>query len=104
VRNLSQKPLLLIVLMVYMAFTAFLAENFIFTHLDHDHDHDGAGGCCSICYEMELAQLLLEGLGRIGIILCVAGLITHAKERIRKPSLIYPMVMTPIALKVRLNT
>jgi hypothetical protein len=104
VRNLSKKPLLLIVLTVYLGFTAFFAENFILTHLNHDHDHDGAGGCCSICYEMELAQLLLEGLGSVGIILSVAGLITYAKECIRKPSLMYPMVLTPIALKVRLNT
>jgi hypothetical protein len=103
-RKSAQKPLLLIVLTLYLGFTAFFAENFIFTHLDHDHDHDGAGGCCSVCHEIERAQLLLEGLGRLGSILCVSGLITYAKERIRKPSLMFPMVRTSIALKVRLNT
>jgi hypothetical protein len=104
VKRLAQKPLLLIVLMVYLVFTAFFAENFICPHLDHDHDRDGAGGCCSVCYEIELAQVLLEGLGRIGIILCAACLITYTKERIKKPALLYLMVLTSIALKVRLNT
>jgi small-conductance mechanosensitive channel len=103
-KGLPQKHFLLIVLMAYLAFAAFFAESFIFTHLHHEHDHDSAEGTCSVCNEIELAQFLLEGLGHIGVILCVAGFITHAKKYIKKIVLIYLAAITPVALKVRLNS
>jgi hypothetical protein len=92
VRNLSQKPLLLIILTAYMAFTALVTGNYIFERLDHEHD--GAGRSCSVCHEIALAQLLLEGLGRIGIILPIAGFVVYAKEHIKKPSLMYRAILT----------
>ncbi|MDR2447203.1 MAG: hypothetical protein LBD58_07950 [Treponema sp.] len=101
---LPQRKLSLIVLTVYLAFTAFLAESFIFRELNHEHDHNGADGCCSICYEIELAQLLLEGLGRIGVVVLAASVIAYAKKQARKPVLIYRAVITPISLKVKCNS
>ncbi|MDR0718146.1 MAG: hypothetical protein LBF78_00815 [Treponema sp.] len=102
-KSFPKNPVLLIVLMAYLGFTAFFAENFIFTHLHHNHNRHGAGGCCSVCTEIKLAQLLVEGLCHIGITALIAGLITHAKKYIKKIALIYLEVITPVALKVRLN-
>jgi hypothetical protein len=90
--------------MAYLTFTAFFAESFIFTHLHHEHDRNGTHGSCSVCNEIERDQLILESLGRIGIAACLAGFIAHAKKQIKKHSLLDHTVMTPIALKVRLNT
>jgi hypothetical protein len=104
VKNIQKKPLFLIILLLYAVFTAFLEASFIFTHLYHAHDHNGAGESCSVCYEIEAAQLLLEGLGRIGMTLFVAGLVAYAKKTIKKPALTAPAVITPVTLKVRLNT
>jgi hypothetical protein len=104
VKNIRKEPLFLIVLLLYAAFTAFFEESFIFTHLCHAHDHNGAGESCSVCYEIERAQLLLEGLGRIGVMLFVAGLVAYAKKPVKKPALTVFAALTPVALKVRLNT
>ncbi|MDR0706546.1 MAG: hypothetical protein LBF60_01535 [Treponema sp.] len=101
---LPQRKLSLIVLMAYLAFTAFLAESFIFTELDHKHDHNGAGGSCSMCDKIELAQLLLEGLERVGVIVLAAGVIVYAKKQVRKPIGMYRAVITPISLKVKCNS
>jgi hypothetical protein len=104
VKNIQKKPLFLIILLLYVAFTAFFEESFIFTHLYHAHDHNGAGESCSVCYEIEAAQLLFEGLGRIGITLFAAGLVAYVKKNIKKPALTAYAVLTPVTLKVRLNT
>jgi hypothetical protein len=104
VKNILKKPLFLIILMAYFTFTAFFAESFIFASLHHEHDRHGTHGSCSVCNEIERAQLILESLGRIGIAACIAGFITYAKKQIKKHSLPDHAAMTPIALKVRLNT
>jgi hypothetical protein len=101
--NLPQKKLGIIVLTAFLAFTAFFAESFIVTSRNHEHDHDGADGCCSVCYKIELAQLVLEGLGRIGIIALIAGFITYTQSGAKKPAVLFQFALTPIALKVRLN-
>ncbi|MDR2193007.1 MAG: hypothetical protein LBP19_00820 [Treponema sp.] len=103
-KNILKKPLFLIILLAYVVFTAFFEESFIFTHLYHRHDHNGVGESCSLCYEIERAQLLLESLGRIGIMFFAIGLIMCEKKQIKKRSLPDHALMTLIALKVQLNT
>jgi hypothetical protein len=102
VRNLPQKKFSPIILTAYLVFITFFTVNCIFPILGHDHDQNDPGGCCSVCHEIELAQLLLESLKRI--ILPVAGLVAYTKERIKKPSLMCRMAFTSITFKVRLNT
>ncbi|MDR0374361.1 MAG: hypothetical protein LBH85_01375 [Treponema sp.] len=103
-KNIQKKPLFLIILLLYAAFTVFFEESFIFTHLCHAHDHNGVGESCSVCYEIERAQLLLEGLGRIAVALFVAILVAYAKKPVKKLALTAHAALTPVTLKVRLNT
>jgi hypothetical protein len=90
--------------MVFMVFTAFYAESFIFTHLEHEHDHNGAGGCCSLCSEIELVLMLLEGFERIACIILAAVGIACITRRVPVPAAVYGVVPTPVTLKVRLNS
>jgi hypothetical protein len=100
--NLPQKKLSLVVFMAYLIFTAFFAEYFIVTQSNHEHDHED-DGCCSICHEIKIFQALLEGFGRVGVIVLAAGFILYTKEAVKKPEFILNAV-TPIALKVRINS
>jgi hypothetical protein len=100
--NSLQRKLGLVVFTAYLIFTAFFAEYFIVTQSSHEHDHDDDGSC-SICHEMEIFQALLEGFGRAGIIVLVAGFISYIKEAVKKPEFILNAV-TPIVLKVRINS
>ena len=82
--DLPQKKSKFIVLIAYLAFTAFFAESFIFTQLNHEHNHDGIDDCCSVCDEIALAQLLLESLGRIAFIAVAIGVMSYTKKQIKK--------------------
>ncbi|MDR3357222.1 MAG: hypothetical protein LBO04_08585 [Spirochaetaceae bacterium] len=101
---MMRKPVVLFILTAYLAFTSLYAETYIFTHIHHEHNRAGRHGACSVCEEIELAQALLEGLGRIGVAAFVAGFIAYAKPQARRqPSPDYAAA-TPVTLKVRLNT
>jgi hypothetical protein len=96
----SQKRLPLIVLTACLALSAVFAEGFVFTHLDHDC----IGEHCSVCLQIEIAQSLLEGLGRIGILALAACLIPQIFVII-KNCLYYSIVpQTLISLKVKYNS
>jgi hypothetical protein len=101
---MSKRPVVLIILTLYLIFTAFFAESFIFTHLHHEHNHASRHGACSVCEELELAQAIIEGLGRAGIAVFAACFMIYARSRIKKQPLPYNAVITPVYLKVRLNT
>jgi hypothetical protein len=98
-----RKPCL-VLLLAFLTFTAFYAESFIFTHLEHEHDHDGADGCCSLCSEIETVIMLLEGFGRIAGLALAAVVIACIKECSPKPAVAYGIPPTPVALKVRINS
>jgi hypothetical protein len=102
--RLSQRRLTLVVLTAYLAFTAFFEESFIFTELSHEHNHAGADGCCSICDQIELAQLLFDGLGRIGLAILAADRFIRVKNRVKKPVAMCRAVVTPVSLKVKCNS
>ncbi|MDR2098057.1 MAG: hypothetical protein LBP37_06015 [Spirochaetaceae bacterium] len=101
---MSRKPVVLFILTAYLAFTAIYAESYIFTHIHHEHNHSGRHGACSVCDEMEFAQALLEGFGRIAIAAFLAGFIIYAKKQLKIHLSPDYTVMTPVTLKVRLNT
>jgi hypothetical protein len=94
----------LVVLFVFLTFTAFYAESFVFTHLEHEHDHDGTGGSCSLCFEIELVLMLLEGFERIACIALIASLAAYGKKLVLPPIPVYAAAITPVTLKVRLNS
>jgi hypothetical protein len=98
------KSLGLVVLLVFLTFTAFYAESFVLTHLSHEHDHNGANGGCALCFEIEMVIMLLEGFGRvIGAVFAVAT-IAYIKKFTPKPIVFYGITPTQVALKVRLNS
>jgi hypothetical protein len=100
---LSRKPGL-VILLAFLTFTAFYAESFVLTHLEHEHDHDGADGCCSLCSEIETVIMLLEGFGRIVCAVLAAAIIVCIKTFTPKPAAAYGIPPTPVALKVRMNS
>jgi hypothetical protein len=87
----------LIVLTACLALAAVSAEVFVFTHLDHDC----IGEHCSVCLQIEIAQRVLEGLGRIGIIVLAIGFFAKAKKIIKSTSFSYIFTTSPILLKVK---
>ena len=103
VKYVPQKTLFLIVVMAYVAFTAFFAEHYIVSQRFHKHDRHGAEGTCSVCSELERAQLLLESLGRIRFIAQAAGCIAYAKNHVTKPALVFSAAPTLVSLKIRFN-
>jgi hypothetical protein len=103
-KNMSKRPIVLIILTLYLVFTAFFAEYFVSTRLHHTHDRAARHGACSVCEELELAQAIIEGLGRIGAAVLAACFAVYAKSQITKRSEPYNAAITPVTLKVRLNT
>jgi hypothetical protein len=99
----SRKPGL-VLLFAFLTFTAFYAESFIFTHLEHEHDHDGADGCCALCSEIEIVIMLLEGFGRIACAVLAAAIVAHIQVLSPKPIAACGIPPTPVTLKVRMNS
>jgi multidrug transporter EmrE-like cation transporter len=87
----------LIVLTACLALTAVFAEFFVFTHLDHDC----IGENCSVCLQIEIAQSLLEGLGRIGIIVLGIVFFAKTKKNVKNTPVSYIFTTSPILLKVK---
>ncbi|GHV92543.1 hypothetical protein AGMMS50268_30460 [Spirochaetia bacterium] len=90
----------LIVLTVFLALSAVFAEGFVFTHLDHDC----IGDHCSVCLQIEIAQNVLEGLGRIGLCALAAGLITQILVIIKNRLRFSFFPQTLVGLKVQYNS
>jgi hypothetical protein len=68
--KLRQKRLLLALLTACLVFAAVFSEGFVLANLNHVH----TGEHCSLCLQIEIAQKLLEGLGRIGLFALAACL------------------------------
>jgi hypothetical protein len=98
------KSLGLVVLLVFLTFTAFYAESFVLTHFSHEHDHNGAGDGCALCSEIEQVMMLLEGFGRVIGAIFTAVIITYINKIILKSAVVYGTSPTPVMLKVRLNS
>jgi hypothetical protein len=94
------KGLLLIVLTACLALAAVFAESFIFTHLDHDC----IGEHCSVCLQIEIAQGLLEGLGRIGLLALAACLIPRILVNTKSRLSFVVVPHTLVDLKIKYNS
>ncbi|MDR0663478.1 MAG: hypothetical protein LBF80_05295 [Spirochaetaceae bacterium] len=101
---MSKKPAVLIILTLYLVVTAFFAESFIFTHIHHEHNHAARHGACSVCEELELAHAIIEGLGRVGAAVLALCFIIYAGSRDKRQPAPFTTAITPVTLKIRLNT
>ena len=100
-RFLPQKKVRLVVLLAFLALAAVFAEAFVFTALDHDC----IGEYCPICPQIEMAQRLLDGLGRIGAIGLVAAFAAAcASPAAKNPGLQRPASLTLVSLKIKYNS
>jgi hypothetical protein len=86
---------------VWLAASVIFAGVFVIEERDHDHDHDGPGETCLICYEIQIAQRLIEALVRLGVSLLVVGFVSYTKLFIKPQTFLYQV--SPIELKVKLN-
>ena len=91
------------VLTAFLLFTAFYAQSYVAAQLHHEHDAHGHAGGCSVCHKIEVALLVLAGLGRVGAALALACAMQYARRGSRKRAPVFCRVPTLIALKVRLN-
>ncbi|MDR0786121.1 MAG: hypothetical protein LBE74_09640 [Treponema sp.] len=99
--NLPQKRFLHIALTACLALTAVFAENFIVTHLEHEC----IGESCPICSQIEIAQRLLEKLGRIGVAAFFAFYaIDYTKLLAKRSEGFFLPLTTPVSLKIKINS
>ncbi|MDR1216609.1 MAG: hypothetical protein LBK25_08005 [Treponema sp.] len=98
--NSLQKRFWLIVLTACLTVIAIFAEFFICTHLDHDC----VGDACSICLQIEVAQHLLEKLGRLGAMALLAFALGNYTKILVKLSVVFCSSITPVSLKIKINT
>jgi hypothetical protein len=101
--KLPQKKTGSIILLAYVAIAVFFAHVYICTHIGHEHDYAGPEGNCAVCHGIKLAQLLLEGLERIGLAATGAVFFISLKQFFKKQAKDDWIVMTLVALKIRLN-
>jgi hypothetical protein len=99
--NLSQKRFWFTVLTTYLAAIAVSTEAFILTHLDHDC----TGESCPTCARIEVAQRLMERLGRIAVAAFLAFCVADCVKLLVKSSaaLLLPPI-TPVSLKIKINS
>jgi hypothetical protein len=96
----GSRRLPLIVLTACLALAAVFAESFVFTHLDHDC----IGEHCSVCLQIEIAQSLLQGLGRIGLLALAACLVPQIFKAIKSRLSFAVIPLTLVGLKIKYNS
>jgi hypothetical protein len=97
--NLSQKRLLLALLTACLVFAALFSQGFVLTNLNHVHTEEH----CSLCLQIEIAQKLLEGLGRIGLLVLAACLVPESSA-LRSRLWLSVASQTLVALKIKNNS
>jgi hypothetical protein len=98
--GVSKKRLALIVLAACVALAAVFSEAFVFSHIDHDC----IGEDCPVCLQIETALNLLEGLGLLSAITLFCVLKLYSRFVIKKINSICIALMTPVTLKIKLNS
>ena len=96
----SQKRLPRIVLRACLALAAVSAEIFVLTNLDHDCTREH----CPVCLQIDIAQNLLEGLGRIGLCAFAACLVPQILVIIKSSLCFSVLPQTLVGLKVQYNS
>jgi hypothetical protein len=97
--KLRQNGFSLALLTACLVFVSVFSQGFILANLNHVH----AGEHCSVCLQMEIAQKLLEGLGRVGLfalVFCLAPQSSAVKNRL----FLFVVPRTLVALKIKNNS
>jgi hypothetical protein len=92
--------------------TAWLAAAVIwagvFVIVEQEHEHINLAGRhvqnsedCHICYEIQIALMLLEAFARLGVCMAVTGFIIYALSLVKPQRNFFPL--DPIELKVKFN-
>jgi hypothetical protein len=93
------KGLPIIALASCIALTALFAEAFVLTHIEHDCTGEG----CEVCLQMEASLNLLKGLGLLCVTAVFGALSSGAGSVFGKINFFHAKLMTPVALRVKLN-
>jgi hypothetical protein len=93
------KGVFIIFLACVIFFTVF-AETFIAGRLEHDCCGEG----CSICLQIEAVQNLLRCFSLVMLLVFAAGLVLRVPGSARGAGVLSLYRLTPVALKVRLNS
>jgi hypothetical protein len=86
-----------LVLTACLAIAVVSADVFVFTHLDHDCN----GEHCAVCLQIQIAQNMLEGLGRAGVMGTVAFFFAATVKTVKSASSFYARSTSPILIKVK---
>ncbi|MDR1586253.1 MAG: hypothetical protein LBS57_02220 [Treponema sp.] len=88
------------ILTAWLALAVVFAGVFVF----EDLDHECTGEHCGICLQIRIAIRLIEALGRIGVIVLVAGSAAALAGVSAKGPAAFPLVpATPVSLKIKCN-
>jgi Co/Zn/Cd efflux system component len=80
----------------------------VFIIAEHEHEHINLAGRhvpssedCRICYELQIALMLLEAFARLGVCMAITGFLIHAFTTVKPKCYFCPF--DPIGLKVKFN-
>ena len=99
-RNFLRKKWLLSIVAVCVVAAAICAS---YTAVSH-YDHNCADDDCLVCLQAENAQNFLKALGTAALLTAVFAFALRRTTVSRPPRAVSILLITPITLKVRLNT
>jgi hypothetical protein len=94
-----QKKFFLVLLTACLVFASVFAKDFVLANLNHVH----TGEHCSLCLQIEIAQKLLEGLGRIGLFVLAACLIPESSA-VKNRLFFFAVPQSLVAQKIKSNS
>jgi hypothetical protein len=97
--KLRQKRFSLALLTACLVFAAVFSQGFVLANLNHVH----TGEQCSVCLQMEIAQKLLEGLARAGL-LALAFCLVPQSSAVKNRLFFFVVPQTLVALKIKNNS
>jgi hypothetical protein len=72
-------------------------------YIIEEQDHDCCGEGCSVCQQIEIAQRLIEALGRLCVSLLLAAFLAGLASRVRLFTRPCAAPATLVALKIKFN-
>jgi hypothetical protein len=96
------KQALLLILTAFFCLAALFSSLFIYTHLDHDCTGDAE---CPVCIQIQGAHTFLRHIktALTGVFLGMA-VDFLARRTVKKLTIYYPLLLSAVTLKTRLNT
>ena len=101
--KLTNKRVIAFVFLACFITVSIISNVFILTHTEHQHDSHSIGGGCETCVQLKSAESILEQCRVIitGIVLGVSAL--FAISGIFGGRVAFALLLTPVALKIRMN-